>query len=131
MIDFLKLNKTLSLTLLVSILFFLKKGIAYAVIGSFVPLWVITSIIVLLALSIQKRKKFFIIILRTWAIVLIIWAITRTLISIIHLTIKPFDGSYHTTQQLGSNSLFLSIVMMVLGILMFRNSNKKRIKDLL
>lgn len=129
MIEFIRVNKNLSLSLLLSILFFLRKGIQYWTIGSFIPLLIIIGLIVLLAISIQIGKNSFILIVRIWAFTLIVWSIIRILISIIHITIKPFDGSFHLAQQFGGYTLIFSILMLVLGILIFRSSNKKRIKD--
>ena len=129
MIEFFRLNKNLSLSLLLSILFFLRKGIQYSIIGSYIPLLIIISLIILLGITIQTKRKPFIFIVRIWAIILVIWALIRLLISIIHITIQPFDGSFHLAQQFNIYSLSLSIVMLVLGIVMFRSLNKKRIKD--
>ena len=129
MINFLRANKNLSLAFFPSILFFLNKGIQYFLIGSYTPLLIIISIIVLLAISMKTGKKVFFVIIRIWAITLVVWSAVRILISVIHITIKPFEGSFHLANQFSSHSLVLSIVMLALGILMFRSSNKKRIKD--
>lgn len=127
MIEFFRANKNLSFTLLVSTLFFLRKGIQYLAIGSYIPLLIIISLIVLLAISVQKRKSFFCFIVKIWATILIIWSVIRLLISIIHITIKPFDGSFHLAQQFNGYNLIVSVLMLVVGIYMFRSLNKKRI----
>lgn len=126
--EFIRANKNLSLFLLLSVLFFLRKGIQYSAIGSFIPLLIIIGLILLLAISIQKGKNSFILIVRIWAITLIIWSVIRILISMIHITIKPFDGSFHLAHQFSGYTLIFSILMLALGILMFRSLNKKRIK---
>lgn len=127
MIEFFKTNNKLSICLLLSILFFLRKGVQYLVIGSFVPLLIIIGLIIAFALSLQKGT-FFIVLVKIWSFILIIWALVRILISTIHFTLQPFDGSFHMTQQFNTYNLVLSILMLVLGILMFRSINKKRLK---
>ena len=129
MIKFIRVNKNLSLTLLLSIVFFLRKGIQYSVIGSIIPLVIIIGFIILLMISVQKKKATFILIARIWAIILVIWSAIRFLISIIHLTIKPFDNSFHMTHQFSRYSIILSILMLTLGVLILRGLNKKRIKN--
>ncbi len=129
MIEFIRVNKNLSLTLLLSILFFLRKGIQYSLIGNVIPLLIIIGFIILLTTSVQKSRTAFILIARIWAIILIILSTIRLLISIIHLTIKPFDNSFHMTHQFSGYSIILSILMLILGILMLRGLSKKRIKD--
>jgi len=128
MINFIKANSTLSLTLLVSILFFLRKGIQYSAIGSHVPLFIIVGVISLLAISLRAGKSYFIILLKTWSVALIIWSLVRIVISTVHLTLQPFDGSNHLTQQFSIYALIISILMLVLSIAMFRSSNKKKLK---
>lgn len=126
MIEYITSNKNLAVSLLLSALFFLGKGIQYAVIGSFIPLVIIISFLVLLALSLRERKKGDTLILRVWAILLIIWSILRIVISIIHNTIRPFDGSLHLTQQFSITTMILSILMLILGTFMFRSLNKTK-----
>ncbi|MFK8164825.1 MAG: hypothetical protein AB8H12_20435 [Lewinella sp.] len=60
---------------------------------------------------------------------LFIWSLVRIVISSVHLTLKPFDGSYHLAQQFNVSALILSILMLALSITMFRGTNKKRLKD--
>jgi len=129
MIEFFKINKKLSFTLLLSILFFLRKGIQYASIGNYIPLLIIATLMALLVISIQKRKASFIIV-KIWAIILIIWTLIRLLISMVHNIVIPFDGSFHMTQQFSGYSFIVSTLMLIIGISMFRSVNKKRIKDL-
>lgn len=128
MTEFIKANKKLSLSLVLSILFFLRKGIHYSTIGNFMPLFIIIGLIVFLVISILLGKKIFILSARIWAIILIIWSLIRLLISIIHITVKPFEGSLHLAQQFSAYTLILSVLMLVLGIIMFRSLSKKRIK---
>lgn len=129
MIEFIKAKKNLSFSLLLSILFFLRKGIQYSLIGSYAPLLVVVGLIALLAISLQVRKTYFVLVVRVWAIALIIWSLIRIIISIIHLTVRPFDGSFHMSQQLGAYGLILSVLMLAIGVVMFRSSNKKRLKN--
>lgn len=129
MIKFFKAQKYLSLYLSLSILFFLRKGIQYAAIGSYIPLLIIVGFILVFTLSPQKERVYFIRITKIWAILIIIWSTIRLFISIVHLTIKPFDGSFHLSQQFNSYNLMLSIVMLIFGIFIFKSLNKKKLKD--
>jgi len=127
MIDFLKANSKLSLYLSVTLLFFIRKGIQYFMIGSYFPLLIIVSLIILLAVSLKVKVIVFVFFVRIWSIILIVWALIRILISIVNNTIKPFDGSWHLAQQFNIYSLLLSIVILWISVMMYRSLNKKRL----
>lgn len=128
MIEFIKRNQQLSLSLLFSILFFLRKGIQYSAIGSFVPLLLIVGLFILLVVSLKLGKNAFVWTVRIWAIILFFWSIVRIFISIVHLAVKPFEGSFHLAQQFSAYGLVFSVLMLVLAIGLFRSLKKKRIK---
>ncbi|MFK8058070.1 MAG: hypothetical protein AB8F78_18225 [Saprospiraceae bacterium] len=125
MIEFIKANKVLTLSLLLSIGFFLRKGIQYGSIGSFVPLFIVMGLIALLACCIRIGLSSFALLVKSWAVALIAWSCSRLVISGVHLSAKPFDGSFHMTQQFGIASLVLTVAMLSIGVLIFSRSSKK------
>lgn len=129
MIDFIKMNRHLSIALSLTILFFLRKGIQYAIVGGYIPLLIIIGLVILIGASLQLGNATFRIVLRVWAILLVMWSVARIIISAIHLTVRPFDDSWHMTHQSGFYALVLSFIMLVLGVYIFRNSNRKRMKS--
>ena len=99
----------------VSLLYFLLKGISYALIGSYVPILFITIIMLLFYGSFGARLKKHYQLLKFWAILIIIWAAIRLGLSII-LKIDTTLTESHLREQFGMVQLFLSIGMLICGI---------------
>ena len=129
MIERIRANKVLSFSLLLSVLFFLRKGWQYAAIGNYAPLLFVVGLVVLLMFSGRLGKAYFRVAVRVWAVVLILWAVVRIVISVMHLFVQPFDGSYHLTTQFNGYNLLLSALVLILGVLSFRAANKKRMRE--
>ncbi|MEM8900210.1 MAG: hypothetical protein AAGC85_18995 [Bacteroidota bacterium] len=121
-------NPFLFIPLILSLLFFLRKGVQYAMIGSYVPLVVIILPSVLMALTILQKRKTFLLLSKAWAIILIIWSVGRLFIASVNLAIPTFD-EYHLNNQLGGFGFILSILMLSLGILILRNLKSTRIQS--
>lgn len=120
MIDQISKNQGFYIPFALSILFFLRKGVQYAIIGSFIPLVFILTMIMLIALIfISEKKKPIKLISRTWAIIIMIWSIIRILLSIAQLTLKSLN-EYHLSNQFGFWGMALSISMLSVSILMMR-----------
>jgi len=128
MIEKIRANKVLSFSLLVSVLFFLRKGGQYAAIGNYAPLLFVVGLVSLLIISGRLGKAYFVVAVRVWAIILVLCSVARIVISVMHLFVQPFDGSYHLTTQFNGYNLVLSVLMLVVGVLAFRGVNGKRFK---
>ena len=79
MTDLIKKHKLLFIPLFLSILFFLRKGMQYAFIGSYLPMVVIGTVSVLLAWGLNKRKKSFLLFTKIWALLLLVWSAHQNL----------------------------------------------------
>lgn len=130
MIKKLKENKWLLIPLILSLLFFIKKGIQYFFIGSYFSIFLVVIFLSLFLISIKYNRKMFFIVLRLWSILIIIWSGLRILIFIMNHFTNTFD-EYHLTNEFGINSIIISLIMLLFGIMIIRRSNNKRLKDLL
>jgi len=104
--------------LLLSVILTWCKGIQYALLGSFIPILfagVVTLLLLLSAKSHRGNSRF----IRIWAIVLCTWAMIRLLLSAIHFFIKPIPEG-HVAAQLGLGGLVLSLVVLFMGIILWR-----------
>ena len=128
MIDYLKHNRQLSIPLVISLLFFLRKGVQYALIGSYIPLLVILVVLGIFAKAILSNPRGLIYMSRIWAAILSLWSIMRILFSVVHLTVKPFNEQ-NLHQQFGFGGLLLSLVVFILAIMIFRNARLKHVRD--
>lgn len=115
----------LSWALLLSLLFFWRKGIQYAVIGSYVPLLIILVFTGLFLLLAQRRSSRLFIALRIWAILLVCWAAARILFAVVNLTVQPFN-EYHLSAQFGWMGLLLSLLILGCAIILFRRIRHHR-----
>ncbi|WP_400079739.1 hypothetical protein [Winogradskyella sp. R77965] len=104
-----------------SLLFFLRKGIQYAFIGSYVPIIIILIVISLLVCSKVKSLKFHKKAIKLWSVLLIIWSIFRILMTIIILFLKSINES-HIYEQLGVFGFLLSLIIMFIGVYLYRKS---------
>lgn len=130
MIKIMKEIKWLFIPLILSLLYFIKKGILYAFIGSYVPFFLVAIFLSLILISIKYNRKIFFIVLRLWSILIIIWSSVRILLFIMNYFTNTFD-EYHLTNQFGIKSISISLIMLLFGVMIIRRSNGKRLKDLL
>lgn len=112
-------DRSLLSALLLSLLFFWRKGIQYALIGSYVPLLfplVFTGIILLWA---RRGSIRLVLALKTWAVLLLLWAGARILFAAVNLTLQPFN-EYHLSKQFGGMGILLSLLLFVCAIVLFQ-----------
>lgn len=113
----------LYLILVLSLLFFLRKGIQYAFIGSYFPMSIILVVLTFLVWSKSKSLTYHKRIIRLWSILLIIWSLFRILMTLIIWFFKSINES-HIYEQLGIIGFSLSLLMLYFGVYLFRNSTK-------
>ncbi len=113
-------EQTILLLLGLSLLFFLRKGIQYAVLGSYAPLGFVLLFTLLLGFSLNSSPRIFHLSARIWGILLIAWAVIRLFFSVVTLTVKPLN-EYHLSQQFGVAGMGLSIGVLILGIWLLRS----------
>ncbi len=130
MIKAIKSNRWLIIALLLSFLFFIKKGVQYALVGSYLPLIFVALFLSLILIGTKYKRKIVLIILKLWSIWLIIWSSLRILISIVNYFTNTFD-EYHLNTQLGINSIGISLIMLLFGLIIIRHSKDHRLKTLL
>ncbi|MEO1033660.1 MAG: hypothetical protein AAFX55_19910 [Bacteroidota bacterium] len=128
MIDIIRSNKVIFLPLILSLLFFIRKGIQYALIGSYIPVIVSIIFVVSLILTFNSRKSTFFLVSKIWGIVVIIWAMARVFISVMNNITAVFD-EYHLSTQFGILGLLVSAIMVLFGIILVKNSKSEKIKD--
>ena len=115
-------NKSFNLALILSQLFFLRKGIQYMAIGSIIPM--LLGICLLLPLLLFKRhSNVFLAYSRIWSIIIMFWSSIRILFSIMNAVTDMFD-EYHSQSQFGTIGVLISLFMLFLGLVIFRNSKK-------
>jgi cell division protein FtsX len=119
-----KKDKVFGLSLAMTLIFFMYKGILYALIGSFVPLLIILTILGLILFSLKKSPKSFKRSIGLWSSLVILWSTVRLLLSATNEFIKPIPEG-HIDGQLGSMSVLLSMIFLCAGIYMWKN--RKRI----
>ncbi|MDT7831794.1 hypothetical protein RQM59_05345 [Flavobacteriaceae bacterium S356] len=119
------LHKKLLIPLIVSLLFFVRKGIQYALIGSYLPLLLSTFFTILLVYAVRKKAvKSFRVTMKIWSILLIIWALVRLLLAIVNVSMKPLS-EYHINYQIGIGGSILSLTGLWLGIHFLLKTRKK------
>ena len=123
-LSILKEHSVYAAALGLTLLFFLYKGIAYLIIGSYFPLILISAIVILFILSSRNSKKLFKRIIGIWAILLIIWSSVRLLLSLTNQFVKQIPES-HVSEQLGVFDSILSLLFLSGAIYLLRY--KKRI----
>lgn len=116
--DLLK-DRRLFWALVLSLLFFWRKGIQYALLGSYIPILiplVFTSIILLLD---QKRSNWLAFSIRIWAIAMVLWALVRIAFSSVQLALGAIQ-EYHIGSQFGIVGMILSFLLLSCAVVMFR-----------
>jgi len=107
----------------ITLLFFLYKGISYAVIGSYVPVVFIMTIVALFLAGFYRSEKAFMRVLSLWAVLVVLWSFVRLLLSIVNQFVKPIPEG-HVHDQLGIAGSLLSLAFLFAGVYLLRNRNK-------
>ncbi|CAD5251372.1 MULTISPECIES: hypothetical protein [unclassified Imperialibacter] len=107
----------------ITLLFFLYKGISYAVIGSYVPVVFIMTIVALFLTGFYRSEKAFMRVLSLWAVLVVLWSFVRLLLSIVNQFVKPIPEG-HVHDQLGIAGSLLSLAFLFAGVYLLRNRNK-------
>ncbi len=96
--DFMARNRLLIALLMLSVLFFLVKGVRYAIIESYVPIIFISIFIVLFIIAFKNGYKSLRRMLRVWGIFLLIW--TGAVIFVeVAFTLTPSMTEAHIREQ--------------------------------
>ena len=112
-------NQLFSLILSITLLFFVYKGVHYALIGSYVPLLFIIIILCLLMVGLNKSPNVFKWSVGSWSVLIILWATVRLLLSMANLFVKPVPEG-HVDGQLGLASILLSVAFLIAGIYLWQ-----------
>jgi hypothetical protein len=124
LLNYIQTNKTQHILLGVSVLFFVIKGVSYALIGSYIPLFFIFIVISGLILSFKKSLKAYDRMIKLWVILIIIWPVVR-LIFWVYLEIDTKLTESHLREQFGLVQNLISLAMLVLGITLIRRLKKQ------
>lgn len=124
MIKIISKNKKLYILVILSLIFFIRKGVQYALLGSFGPLLIVAIFLFLFLTSINHNEKKMFLVSKIWAITLIVWSIIRILISILNYITHTFD-EYHLNNQFGIVRICISLIMLLIGVWIFKHSNNK------
>ncbi|MEQ9279534.1 MAG: hypothetical protein RLN83_08545 [Balneola sp.] len=116
-------SQVFSMCLSITLIFFLCKGILYALIGSFVPLLFIITILCLFLFSITKSPGAFKRTLTMWSVLLILWSATRLFLSIINEFVTHIPEG-HIDGQLGLMSVLISMSFLVFSFYMLKNRTR-------
>lgn len=116
-------HKLFFLLMSLSLLFFLIKGIRYALIDSFVPLIFISLIFISLMTYTSKVKKYFKFSIWNWGILLLVWSSIRLIIPIL-FAITPNLTETHIREQFVIHEHLISLAMLSIGIYLLKNANK-------
>lgn len=107
----------------ISLLFFLYKGVSYALIGSYLPLLVFLGVLALwffgLSASALAARR----VARLWAFVLILWASVRLLLAGVNQFLKPIPEG-HVDAQLGLTGTLLSLAVLFCGGYLWKFRNR-------
>jgi len=107
------------LALMVSLLYFLVKGVVYFTLGSPIPLMLIMLVLVLLIVSAKRTELAFRHSLTFWIVLLLIWSGLRLLLLAADEFIKPVPEA-HVYYGL-KDGLIWSLLFLVSGILLLFN----------
>ncbi|WP_299335063.1 hypothetical protein [uncultured Psychroserpens sp.] len=113
-------NKHFFIALALSLSLFVFKGIQYAIIGSFVPMIFILSILLLFFFTFKRSIKSALKAIKFWAILLIFWAIARLTIQILFY-VTPNITETHIRDQFTLIQNIISIFVILLGIYLIKN----------
>ncbi|EAR15040.1 MULTISPECIES: hypothetical protein [Robiginitalea] len=102
-----------------SLLFFLYKGVSYALIGSYIPLLVFLGVLALWYYGLSASGLGARRVARFWAFVLILWASVRLLLAGVNQFMKPVPEG-HVAAQLGLGGTLLSLAVLFCGIYLWK-----------
>lgn len=119
---FIKTNKDLYIVLTITLLFFYRKGIQYALLDSYIPLLVIIALSLFIWVSMYLFKGIRLAI-KIWSVFLILWALIKLLLFIAMSFLDELSNS-HIYHQFGIVGLLSSILILCFGIYIFRKSKK-------
>ncbi len=111
------------ITLLFSLLFFLRKAIQYVLLKSYVTAFIILLIFSIIGIRLVLKKKVKLT-LRFWSILLIIWASVRILLFLANSFLKEISESHLYHQLFDTKGVIISASFLVAGVFLFRNSNR-------
>lgn len=111
-----------SLLLFLSLLVFLGKGIQYALIGSLSPLVVSLLVTAIVPVSIYIGNRIGKVALRLWAAGLIIWGLTRMILSLSLIVFPRAMTENHVYEQFNWLGNLLSVGVLLAGIFFWRSS---------
>lgn len=114
-------NRSLYLPLLCSLLFFTRKGIQYLLLGNYIPMLFVSAFTLGILLAFQRSERILRVLLKVWAIIIILWSVVRIFIAVVNLVSDTFD-EYHLVSQFSLLGIALSIVMLALGIMILKNA---------
>ena len=117
-------NQRLFIPLILSMVFFLRKAFQYVMIGSYVPLIIVGTFLLLMFINL-KNKNLLRLTIKTWALTLIFWCTIRMLITTANYFTGIFD-EYHLSTQFGVGGVLLSIGMLIIGVILFRSTKTKK-----
>ncbi len=106
-----------------SLLFFLLKGIQYALISSYIPLFFALTFMILLVYFAGKSVKSLKIVLSVWALMIVTWAFMRLVLGFATNFIRPLSEA-HVNEQLGFFGTLWSLLFLAIGIFLIRNRNR-------
>ncbi len=96
--DFIARNRLLIALLMLSVLFFIVKGVRYAIIESYVPIIFIASFILLFIIAFKNGYKSLRRMLRVWGVFLLIWAGAVVFVEVA-FTLTPSMTEAHIREQ--------------------------------
>lgn len=103
-----KKNRSFLFVLSVSLLFFIIKGVRYALIDSYIPLLFIFFFSVGFSAWFFNRKKIFKIALGSWGVVLMLWSLMRLAIPIL-MEVAPGVTEAHIRAQFSVVEVLISL----------------------
>lgn len=121
-------SKIVYTLVVVSLCYFLVKGIQYLIIGSYVPMLFILFALGLLIWSYNKSGKTHRKALRFWAIVILLWASVRILLWG-YLQIDTKFTESHLREQFSLFQNAISIIMLVIGIQILKKTKHLKNDD--
>lgn len=110
--------------LVCSLALLLIKGVQYAILGSYFPIFIFLAITTLFYIN-KKKKKTLNIILKVWSIIIIAWSLLRIIIGLTDRFGKELMEN-HIQENLGSKGLIISLLFLIAGFFLL---NKKRRKQ--
>ena len=122
----LEIEKSILFPLVFSLVFFVRKGIQYALIGSFVPLVAISLVLAALSYTcLNSRSRAFRLTLKIWSSLLIMWSIIRLFLATYNTFIDRLS-EHHLNQQFGFSGTVVSLLIMIMAIYILTQIRKKQ-----